>query len=158
MYALGDRYDIPSLKSLARERFTTKLKISWDSDEIPGLIDVVSSTPGLDRGLRDGIVELLRDHGRKVFGKQEIQQFTKQAPGFAFDAAIVALGGRPKPTSQSCFRFEFNGFAFKVFGTPSVWRKNSDKRQDICCIHSTRRSGNPWVPVSSVIAHYLSLS
>ena len=96
MYALGDKYDVPPLKDLARGRFAADTKIQWNSEDILELVDVVyNTTPETDRSLRDCMREMLREHGKEMFEGQKFKDAVKGNAYFALDVATAAFSNRP---------------------------------------------------------------
>lgn len=64
VYAIADKYDIPCLKELAKQRFCTWARSEWARPDFPAIVRVVfESTPSSDRGLRDIIIALVAAHG-----------------------------------------------------------------------------------------------
>ncbi len=58
VYALADKYDIPDLKSFAKEKFRHRSRLqrawTWTHEDLFAVLDAVySTTPSSDRGLRD---------------------------------------------------------------------------------------------------------
>jgi hypothetical protein len=54
MYGVADKYDIPGLKMLAREKFCRSCMLYWDHDLFPEAFEqALSSTPDEDQGLRE---------------------------------------------------------------------------------------------------------
>jgi hypothetical protein len=63
VYAIAEKYDIPALKTLARERFSKWAKNNWSHKDFPILVrEVFESTPDTDRGLRDIVSQLCAKH------------------------------------------------------------------------------------------------
>jgi hypothetical protein len=59
VYAIAEKYDIPALKALAKERFSEWAKSNWSHKDFPILVrEVFESTPSSDRGLRDVVSQL----------------------------------------------------------------------------------------------------
>ena len=67
MYAIADKYSVPLLKELAKERFATCLKNieskgiqSLDIPTLATAIEIIyTTTPDSDRGLRDAIIPIM---------------------------------------------------------------------------------------------------
>lgn len=54
MYAVGDKYDIPALKTLAKDKFAAGLGPNWDIATFLEVLETAyTNTPASDRGLRD---------------------------------------------------------------------------------------------------------
>jgi hypothetical protein len=63
VYAIAERYGIPDLKALAKERFRECSQTNWACVEFPSIIRVVfESTPSSDSGLRDIVPQLVVEH------------------------------------------------------------------------------------------------
>lgn len=62
VYAMADKFDIPELKILAREKFTACAQ-GWPLPDFPNVVhEALSSTPESDRGLRDILKRILAAH------------------------------------------------------------------------------------------------
>ena len=91
MYALGDKYDVTSLKNRARANFNrpaSKVYI-WD---LQGFIDsiplVYSSTPDSDRGLRDITVSKIKENPSQYLHEDVKASYRKvlfEVPEFSWD-------------------------------------------------------------------------
>ncbi|KAL8748348.1 MAG: hypothetical protein Q9184_007371 [Pyrenodesmia sp. 2 TL-2023] len=56
VYALAEKYDIQSLKDLAKEKFELRSATPWEEDNLIAVAELVyTATPATDRGLRDVI-------------------------------------------------------------------------------------------------------
>jgi hypothetical protein len=63
VYAIADKYIIPALKELARERFSEWAESNWSHHDFPAMVrEVCRSTPSSDRGLRDVVSRELAKH------------------------------------------------------------------------------------------------
>jgi len=63
VYALAEKYDIPALKALARQKFEMAMACNYDSPDLPEAIEeVYCSTLDTDRGLRDIVLDLFKCH------------------------------------------------------------------------------------------------
>lgn len=63
VYALAEKYDIPTLKSLAKRKFEMEMACFYDSPEFAEAIeDVYCSTIDTDRGLRDVVLEAFKNY------------------------------------------------------------------------------------------------
>lgn len=92
VYALGEKYDIPSLKQLARQKFEMAAACYYDAAELAEAIDMVyQSTIDTDRGLRDVVVQLFRMHPQ-LAQTQDMYAVIKDTPGLALDLWKVERG------------------------------------------------------------------
>jgi len=63
VYALAEKYDIPSLKQVARSKFERAMACHYDSPDFADAIEeVYCSTLDSDRGLRDIVLEAFKSH------------------------------------------------------------------------------------------------
>ncbi|PPJ51972.1 hypothetical protein CBER1_10703 [Cercospora berteroae] len=92
VYALGEKYDIPSLKQLARQKFEMAAACYYDAPELAEAIELVyQSTVDTDRGLRDIVLQLFRRHPQ-LANTQDIYAVIKETPGLALDLWKVERG------------------------------------------------------------------
>ena len=71
MYAIGDKYRINALKSLANTKFSDALDAGWDIVSFPEVIETVyTTTPASDRGLRDCVAPVLLEHKEELHGHE----------------------------------------------------------------------------------------
>jgi hypothetical protein len=71
VYAIADKYDIPGLKELAKQRFCEWAAMNWACEDFPAIArEVFESTPSSDRGLRDFVLGIVTDHA-DVFIKND---------------------------------------------------------------------------------------
>jgi hypothetical protein len=63
MYAIADKYGIPSLKELAKKRFSKWAKTNWVRGDFPDTLrEIFRSTPSSDQGLRDVAARIAAEH------------------------------------------------------------------------------------------------
>ncbi|ORY18160.1 hypothetical protein BCR34DRAFT_583092 [Clohesyomyces aquaticus] len=63
MYALADRYGIPTLSEMAKGKFFDSLRDHWDSEDfVEAVAYIYSSTPDSDRGLRDTVIAAFKQY------------------------------------------------------------------------------------------------
>lgn len=86
VYQIGDKYDIPALKSHARHKFYAAINTDWNTQEFPIAISVVyGTTPLQDRGLRDLVVEKSRKKIKTLLGIDGFDKLLRETPDFAAD-------------------------------------------------------------------------
>ncbi|KAK5011378.1 hypothetical protein LTR28_003573 [Elasticomyces elasticus] len=92
VYALAEKYDIPLLKLLARQKFEVALACWFDSSEIPDAIeDVYCGTIDSDRGLRDVVIQALRCQPAMAYRK-DVKALLPDVPQFAEDLRKMQNG------------------------------------------------------------------
>ncbi|KAK4989807.1 hypothetical protein LTR66_003127 [Elasticomyces elasticus] len=92
VYALAEKYDIPSLKALARRKFEMAMACYYDSPEFADAIEeVYCSTIDSDRGLRDVVIQAFRSHPQ-LASTQDVFSVIKQTPTLAFELWKVERG------------------------------------------------------------------
>lgn len=90
MYSIGDKYDVPALKMLARQKFEESAKACWDMDDFPHAIaEVYKSTPPTDRGLRDLARDISLKNIKPLLKKQVFNNVLNEVVGFASDLVRV---------------------------------------------------------------------
>ena len=89
MYAVGDKYGIHALKTLAKDKFIAALGAGWDIVTFLEVLETVySTTPASDRGLRDCLALTLKKHKNELHEHEGFVNLikTKLADGeFAMD-------------------------------------------------------------------------
>lgn len=87
MYGAGDYFQIPDLKLLAQGYFLRTLRRVENLDALAEAIDVdYNSTPELDRGLRDIVVDDMIANNRDLH-----KDLLRKVPEFAFDLCLRSL-------------------------------------------------------------------
>lgn len=77
VYALGEKYGITGLKTLAIAKFEDEVKDHWDSDDfILAVREVYTSTVDHDRPMRNVVVRALSNH-LNLLDKQSVQDVIK---------------------------------------------------------------------------------
>jgi hypothetical protein len=126
MYALGDKYQVVGLCSLAASKFSASLPHHWNStDFITAVQTVYSSTPDSKRGLRDIVVQAFRDYFGTDVKKDpciEAKLHTIDELSFAllksWPNKVKASGTPVKSTSPQVTNVasSASGFQFSTFG------------------------------------------
>lgn len=92
VYALAEKYDIPSLKLLARSKFEMAMACHYDSAEFSYAIEeVYCSTVDSDRGLRDVVLEAFKSHPQ-LANMQDVFAVIKDTPTLALELFKVERG------------------------------------------------------------------
>ena len=92
VYALAEKYDIPSLKQLAKRKFEMEMACYYDSPEFAETIEeVYCSTIDSDRGLRDIVLEAFKSHPQ-LANTQDVFGVIKDTPSLALDLFKVERG------------------------------------------------------------------
>jgi hypothetical protein len=74
VYAIADKYDIPPLKELAKQRFSNWAETNWDCVEFPAMVkEIFESTLSTDRGLREVVFDLVTKHADVLLRKEDFQ-------------------------------------------------------------------------------------
>ncbi|KAK4032825.1 hypothetical protein C8A01DRAFT_20156, partial [Parachaetomium inaequale] len=89
VYSLSDKYMIPALKDLAKEKFRSAINTGWAMDDFPLTVaEVYSSTPEDDGGLRDLAVKVADTNIKRLLQNEQFRDLLKKSPGFAADMVI----------------------------------------------------------------------
>ena len=92
VYALAEKYDIPSLKDLARSKFEMAMACYYDSSEFADAIEeVYCSTIDSDRGLRDIVLQAFRAHPA-LATTQDVYAVIKETPALALELYKIERG------------------------------------------------------------------
>lgn len=92
VYALAEKYDIPSLKQLAKNKFEMAMACWYDSPEFADAIEeVYCSTIDSDRGLRDVVLETFKCHPQ-LASTQDVYEVIKDTPTLAMELFKVERG------------------------------------------------------------------
>ena len=80
------------LKRLAKKKFAVQIQHHRDSHEIAECLpEVYQTTPDTDRGLRDIVVGVFREHP-ELMQRQDIEDSVRLTPGLAWDLCMMSLG------------------------------------------------------------------
>ncbi|KAH7112803.1 hypothetical protein B0J11DRAFT_446597 [Dendryphion nanum] len=92
VYALGEKYGIPGLKSLARKKFAHQIEHHLSSTEFAeSCQEAYETTVDSDRGLRDVIIQTFRAHPNLSLRK-DVELVVRDTPGLAFELFRMASG------------------------------------------------------------------
>lgn len=92
VYALAEKYDIPSLKSLARRKFEMAMACNYDSPELPEVIEeIYCSTIDSDRGLRDIVLNLFTCHPQLAI-TPDVHTIINETPSLALELFKLERG------------------------------------------------------------------
>ncbi|KAK7177377.1 BTB/POZ domain-containing protein, partial [Paraphaeosphaeria sporulosa] len=88
VYSIAEKYDIPALKLLAKQKLQKTAEICWDMDDFPHAVaEIYASTPSADQSLRQLSTEISCDHIKQLLAKQGFRDVLDEAVGFASDVA-----------------------------------------------------------------------
>lgn len=92
VYALAEKYDIPSLKQLAKRKFEMEMACNFDSPEFADAIEeVYCSTVDSDRGLRDIVLETFKCHPQ-LASTQDVFTVIQDTPSLALELFKLERG------------------------------------------------------------------
>lgn len=75
VYAIADKYDILSLKELARQWFCDWAATNWLHEDFCDIVqEIFNSTPDSDRGLRDVVIQIVAMHAEDLIQKGEFRR------------------------------------------------------------------------------------
>ena len=85
VYALGDKYDVPSLKTTALRKFDKLSSSAWKNAEFPRVVEMVfESTPDSDMGLRNIVTDIIFRHGEDFARNHEMKHVIRNVNGLAY--------------------------------------------------------------------------
>lgn len=83
VYAIADKYNIPLLKALAKDKFqvvTNAEDNEWNPDAFAGVcIQIYSTTPSSDRGLRDCAKDLMEEQRESLRMNEAFRSLLKDS-------------------------------------------------------------------------------
>lgn len=92
VYALAEKYDIPSLKQLAKSKFEMAMACNYDSPDFADAIEeVYCSTIDSDRGLRDVVLEAFKSHPQ-LANTGDVYSVIQGTPSLALELFKVERG------------------------------------------------------------------
>ncbi len=76
MYAMADKFDIPSLGIVAKSKFATQVRELWPIPGLPEIAnEVFTSVPACDRGLKNTVLKICVNHATEI-----VSQLTSKHP------------------------------------------------------------------------------
>ena len=92
MYTIGDKYDIPGLRSLARQKFESDIVVDWQQATFIPIIDLVYGPDGPgDGGLRRTVCEVALQNLRSLSTLPAFDLILQKTPDFAYEFAQVMI-------------------------------------------------------------------
>jgi hypothetical protein len=90
MYTTGDKYDVPGLKELAREKFRRCCETFGTSEDfIVAAEHVFTTTPDDDEGLRGHVRETLVKN-KSILARADVQAFLEVRPALMYNIMLRA--------------------------------------------------------------------
>lgn len=108
MYALGEKYDLNSLKDAAQAKFKTAIETAWSGPSLARTARLVfSTTADEDDGLRAIVVKTIQSHRKDLQAKADVESTIMGIERLSYrlwkDATNPAESSED-PTCQCCFR------------------------------------------------------
>jgi speckle-type POZ protein len=139
VYSIADKYDVPALKSQAKEKFETTVKTCWNMDDFPyAVAEVYNSTTSIDRGLRDVVIDVTCEHINQLLSKQGFCDVLGESVGFASDMTQHLAKSQEESEKR-----------LKKYQCPNCgqqWEAVLISGNHYCCIHCGHRDVN-WTPI-----------
>jgi hypothetical protein len=89
LYDTGDKYMIPTLRSLAEEQFAALVAITWKDDDFPAVIsEVYESTREIDRSLRELVLSTVHLHLDALTMKPGFRDIVREIGQFSEDLIL----------------------------------------------------------------------
>lgn len=100
VYAIADKYEVDYLKVQAKLSFALLARDHWASESfLTAAFEAYTTTPKLDRGLRDVVVTVCQKNLKALREVEGFQSLLEKTPGLATD--ILLLSHRWLPQSAS---------------------------------------------------------
>ena len=106
LYTLADKYGISTLKHQIQQSFKALLENHWRSDKFAEAARIIyTTTPDVDRGLRDLIKRTTWSYQNFFAASQEVQACVLENPGYSKDlvSAMFADSNRLGKSDIMCF-------------------------------------------------------
>ncbi|KAI7237999.1 hypothetical protein KC330_g2867 [Hortaea werneckii] len=85
VYALGSKYQIPSLQSASLKKFEKAANLAWDTDRFVHAVHLVhSTTTDSDKGLRDITAHVIMEHDDELCNKPAMEAVIRNFDGLAY--------------------------------------------------------------------------
>lgn len=86
VYALADKYEIWSLKEIAKQKIAKLIDKEWNDDSFLAALEIVwTTTPQSDRGLRALFIPVLADHKKELITKEMYVEAVRSVGDLAVD-------------------------------------------------------------------------
>lgn len=125
---MAERYAIPTLKDLAKEKLNSAISTSWEMDDFPlAIAEAYTTTVEEDRGLRDLIVEICHNNIDELLIRQGFCQILRETPNFAADLVLFGCTSEIRYQCPSCRHlFRSNIAAKTTYHCPECGRGRND--------------------------------
>ncbi|GAB1740736.1 hypothetical protein NU219Hw_g5821t1 [Hortaea werneckii] len=145
VYALGSKYQIPSLQSASLKKFEEAAALAWATDEFVHAVHLVhSTTPDSDKGLRDVTARVILEHDDELCSKPAMEAVIRSFDGLAYNL-FKEQTKRPKktkgPTCLTCAKVRAelcNGYCGRFLVCCDCYDK--DKNGLYFCAECVQRS------------------
>ena len=86
VYAIAEKYDIPGLKNLAKDKFALRVPVMPANEDLLGLLRLTyASTPQGDRGIRDILSRVAEAKVEDILSNQSLLVILEQDKEWIFD-------------------------------------------------------------------------
>lgn len=118
VYALADKYEIWSLKEVAKQKIAKLIDEEWNDDSFLAALEIVwTSTPQSDRGLRELFIPVLSEHKKDLITKEMYIEAVRNIGDLAVDM-MLALSSLT------------DGYQMKNRNQVEFWCNNSNCRKN----------------------------
>jgi len=107
VYTIADKYGIPPLKELARQRFCDWAETNWLHEDFCDIAqEIFSSTAHNDRGLRDVVVQIVAMHANNLIQKDEFRSLMEEVGDLGLGILCQVLKQHSEEVSDLGSRIE----------------------------------------------------
>ena len=101
VYAIAEKYTIPALKELAKQRFCNWAEHNWSCPDFHTVArEIFESTPSHDRGLRGVVIGLVAKHMHALVQDDNVRQLVEDAGDLGWNVICQLL--QTHSEEQSC--------------------------------------------------------
>lgn len=96
VHKVADKYRVPALKHLARQKFDAAVSTCWNMDDFPHVISEVYTTT--DKGLQNQVVSVSHQNIQSLLVKEDFMRVLNDTPSFAADVLQLLVKEKKKPS------------------------------------------------------------
>ncbi|KIX08720.1 uncharacterized protein Z518_03377 [Rhinocladiella mackenziei CBS 650.93] len=101
VYRVADKYGVPALKQLSKEKLDHAANICWDMDDFPHVITDVYGTSECEE-LRDTIARVSHEYMEALLKKDKFLRVLEETSGFAADLVRLMAAAHTTRTEYQC--------------------------------------------------------
>lgn len=117
LYVIADKYDIPTLKKFAQDKYTEIVKAHWDTDEFMRSAEITFERTLAGDALRGVVVSTAARHAQTLVEKKEFAEMLAEHGEVAVEVLKKVIAKKEPEEEEVLFIWE------EGVGPPSMGRK-----------------------------------